>query len=94
MFLIDIDDEKSEGNDKVENDENENEKLTDSDERVSNDVIFPRGFPSELQSVEMPDEWKPQNWTILLWFGAPCELLFDRTISVIRTISLCHVIIK
>ena len=77
-LTVDGDDEKSDG--EAENEEIEADKSVDSDDRVSDTVIFPKGFPSELQVITIPDDWKPPQWNIFLWFGAPCEFLYDRTV--------------
>ena len=78
-LATDVENEQSDGeNDKSENEENENDKSVDSDCRP-NAVTFPKGFPTDLQSLVMPDDWTPTHWNIFLWFAAPCELLYDRT---------------
>ena len=79
-LATDVENEQSDGeNDKSECEENDNDKSVDIDCRL-NTVTFPKGFPSDLQSLVMPDNWTPTHWNIFLWFAAPCEFLYNRTI--------------
>ena len=38
---------------------------------------FPSTFPNELRTIFVPAHWNPSYWTCFLWFGSPCEYLYE-----------------